>query len=104
MTYLQRLAHEIRRAVPAHLVPPDSNGLFLIYAVLATSKGEAVTAEDVHSAWVAWMELRGERHESMAPFSELPQTVREQDAPFVRAIKEVAIRGVERVSGMDQGQ
>lgn len=104
MTYMQRLASEIRRAVPAHLVPPDSNGLFLIYAVLACSKGEAVTAEDVHGAWVAWMEIRGEAHESMAPFSELPQAVRDEDAPFVRAIQEIARRGIERVSGMDQGQ
>jgi hypothetical protein len=51
-----------------------------------------VTAEDIHDAWTAWMEIHGEHHESMVPFEQLPQAVRVEDSPFVAAIQAVARR------------
>ena len=88
MTYLRSLAAQI-----ANSVGPDSTSssdhaeaLFLIYAVLARSKGTSTDARDVHDAWVAWMLIRGADHPSMVPFDELAPEVQQQDAPFVAAI------------------
>ena len=64
--------------------------LFLLYAVLLLAKGEDVTREDVHNAWVAWMEFNGEEHKSMVPFTELPPDTQAEDSPFVIAIRSVA--------------
>jgi hypothetical protein len=60
--------------------------------VLARGKRDRVTAEDIHDAWTAWMEIHGEHHESMVPFEQLPQAVRVEDSPFVAAIQAVARR------------
>ncbi len=92
MTYLHNLADAIRSQVPEHLVPPDSDSLFVIYAVLARAKPDGVTAQDVHDAWVAWMAGRGESHASMVPFEELPADVKAEDTPFVDAINAVQRR------------
>ena len=71
---------------------PDENtsDLFLLYGVLLLAKGEAVTREDVHNAWVAWMAIKGEDHQSMVPFSQLPPETQAEDSPFVLAIRQVA--------------
>ena len=62
VTYLDAVAEDIRRAVPPAVMPDeDTTDLFLSYAVLLLAKGEGVTREDVHNAWVAWMASRGER-------------------------------------------
>jgi hypothetical protein len=92
MSYLRELSEAIRAEVPARLIPEDADDLFLIYAVLARVKGEQVTEEDVHDAWTAWMETRGQRHQSMVPFDQLPQEVRVEDRPFVAAIHAVTGR------------
>ena len=86
MSYLRRLADQIRAGIPKPLVPPDSDDLFLLYAVLARAKGTGVQPQDVHDAWVAWMESRGRSHESMVPFADLPASTRAEDNPFVKAI------------------
>lgn len=87
MSYIRRLAKAIRDRVPAELVPPDSEDLFLIYAALGRTRGDATSARDVHDAWVAWMEIHRRRHRSMRPFEELPNEVRREDEPFVEAIR-----------------
>lgn len=61
--------------------------LFLIYAVFARAKGQAVSREDVHDAWVTWMAAEGESHESMRAFGELEPSVQAEDNPFVAAIR-----------------
>ncbi len=88
MTYLDDDAATIR----AHLsegvqVPDDADDLFRLYAVLARVKGSAVTDEDVHDAWVAWMLSRGETSDAMVPFDRLKARVQAQDAPFAQAIR-----------------
>ena len=93
MTYLEALSREIREAVPREALPDDdTSDLFLIYAVLLLAKGEEVRREDVHNAWVAWMTSKGEQHESMVPFAELPPATQAEDSPFVVAVRTVARR------------
>jgi hypothetical protein len=94
MTYLDEIAADIQNAVPRDALPDeDTTGLFLSYAVLLLAKGEGVTREDVHNAWVAWMVSKGEgaeSHESTVPFSALPPETQAEDSPFVIAIRTVA--------------
>lgn len=91
MSYIATIAASVRAAVPDDLIPSeDSDWLFLLYAVLVLTRGNATTAEDVHDAWSAWMEMRCEKHESLIPFDQLPSDVRHEDDPFVYAIRTVA--------------
>jgi hypothetical protein len=70
----------------------DLDDLFLLYALLARTKGQAVTSEDVHDAWAVWTLSRGEDHEAIKPYSELDASTRREDQPFVEAIRAVANR------------
>jgi len=91
MNYLAQIAERIRREIPPNKLPDgDLDSLFLAYAVLALAKGERITREDVHNAWVAWMTEQGKEHESLRPFSELPSDIKEEDDEFVMAIRRVA--------------
>lgn len=93
MNYIDALAAEIREEVPSGSLPGENTeDLFRIYAVLLLAKRASVTRGDVHDAWVAWMAMRGEQHESMAPFDELPAATRAEDSAFVQAIRRVAAR------------
>jgi len=88
MNYLEELAARIRAEVPEEALPEeDTRLLFLIYAVLGRAKGAAVSAADVHDAWVAWMTSRGEQHESMREFAALERDVQAEDSAFVGAIR-----------------
>jgi len=91
MTYIDDLAAQIQNALPTAALPEgDTSDLFRIYAVLLLVKGKDVTREDVHNAWVAWMVTKGEVHESMVPFAELSPDTKDEDSPFVDAIRSVA--------------
>jgi hypothetical protein len=91
MNYLQEIAAKIRSRVPAEAVPADdTTTLFLMYAVLLLVRGEDVSREDVHNAWVAWMSSRGGDHESAVPFSELDTETQAEDSVFVVAIRDTA--------------
>jgi hypothetical protein len=88
LTYIEQLAHQIRSSTPGDLVPDDdADRLFLIYAALALAKGQDVTRRDVHNAWAAWMAAREPAHESIRPFDELDEATKNEDDPFVAAIK-----------------
>lgn len=89
--YVREVAKRLLEALPPDSVPEsDAESLLLLYALLALAKGESVTREDVHDAWVTWMTLIQKTHPSMRPFSELPRDVQEEDEPFRRAIIAVA--------------
>lgn len=91
MNYLESLAREIHQTVPVDALPDDDTStLFLMYAVVLLARGEDTEREDVHNAWVAWMTSKGEQHDSMTPFSELPLETQAEDSPFVIAIRTVA--------------
>lgn len=91
MTYLEDVANAIRHAVPEDALPDeDTTSLLLSYAVLLLAKGEGVSGEDVHNAWVAWTLSKGEDHETLVPFSELSYDTQSEDSPFVVAIRTAA--------------
>lgn len=91
MTYVDELASEIREQVPAGLLPDgDTKPLFRLYALLALTKGRAVSAADVHNAWAVWMLERDPDHQSLKPFDALDAETQASDAPYVRAIRTVA--------------
>ncbi len=90
MNYLLEIASRIKAEVPESLLPDsETRNLFILYALIALSRGTSVTAEDVHNAWNAWMLLRGENHPSMVPFEELSKNKKEEDNPFLEAIRRV---------------
>jgi hypothetical protein len=89
--YVDRIANDIASRVTQDKTPDGDVGmLFRIYAVLALSKGDAVTARDVHNAWSAWMATQDPEHESLVPFEELPVDTQGEDSPYVEAIRQVA--------------
>lgn len=91
MNYLDELAERIKANVPSAALPEgDTRPLFLTYAVLALAKGEQVTSRDVHNAWAAFMAQQDPEHESLVPFEELDSDTRDEDTPYVIAIREAA--------------
>jgi hypothetical protein len=91
MSYLDDVATAIRGHVPADALPSgDLDALFRLYAVLALAKGDAVSAEDVHNAWAAWMQGGDADHDSLRPFEDLEAETRAADDPYVEAIRAAA--------------
>jgi len=91
MSYLDDVAATIRRYAPTNGSPtPDLDSLFRLYALLALAKGEAVTAEDVHNAWVAWRQDSDADHSEVRPFSELDHATQAEDEPYAGAIRSAA--------------
>lgn len=87
MSYLDDMADAIRGHVPQGALPDtDVAALFRLYAVLALAKGTAVTAQDVHNAWSAWMQTIDAAHSSIRPFGELDAATQAQDDAYVNAI------------------
>lgn len=91
--YLAEIASEIRaKAEKVTEVPPgEVDRLFAIYAVLLLAKGSAITAEDVHNAWTAWMLFEDPSHHALIPYERLDHATAASDLPFVAAIREAAL-------------
>ena len=93
MTYLDRIAAEIRLLLKPDLLPrEDLDALFRLYAVLALAKGADVSAVDVHNAWTAWMQDRWPEHPAIKPFDELDPATQALDEPFAQAIRTIGRR------------
>lgn len=94
MTYLDEIAAAIRDQISVDLLPDEDNldHLFRLYALLARAKGEATTSADVHDAWVVWALGRGDDHESIKPYDQLDGETKQEDEPFLRAIRAVALQ------------
>jgi hypothetical protein len=91
LSYIDDVAEAIHARVASDRLPnADTVALFRLYAVLALAKGEAVTLEDVHDAWAAWMSARDPEHPSLKPFDDLSSDVQDADAPYRDAIHAVA--------------
>ncbi len=92
-SYLTEDAMLIRSELPEGVEPPvDSDGLFILYAVLMRAKGESVTLSDVHDAWAAWILGTGSHHKPLVPFESLDPDSQRQDSPYVEAIRRAARR------------
>lgn len=85
MTYVDR----IRAALEAEQ-PSLDPCLLDLYALLALTRGEDVSLEDVHDAWSIWRARTDPRHHSIVPFKELTTEVQELDRPYADAIHKVA--------------
>lgn len=91
MNYVDLLATEIQRMAESKVVLPDDDAsLYRLYAVLLLAKGQEVTAEDVHNAWVAWASDHEPDNRSLRPFKELSLETQRKDDRFVEAIHQVA--------------
>ena len=91
--YLEKDAELIRDLLAPSASPPeDSAHLFVLYALLLRSKGSAVSSEDVHDAWSAWMSQTDPKHVSIRPYSELPQNTQSEDDPYLEAIHRAAAK------------
>jgi hypothetical protein len=90
--YLDDIAGLISAQLPEDALPdePHTQRLLRLYAVLVRAKGTAVTDEDVHDAWAAWMADTDPDHDALVPYSELEAETRAEDEPFVDAIRSVA--------------
>lgn len=93
MNYIDEWADHIRSLTPTQVVPDGATeSLFRLYALLALTKGAAVTCADVHNAWAVWMTEQDPSHESIRSFDRLSTEVREEDIPFVDAIKAAVLQ------------
>ena len=93
---MDKIASAVRQRVPDEVLGDEggADDLFRLYGLLALAKGIDTTAEDVHNAWVVWMVQRGEDHQSLRPFVELPAETQDKDRPFVAAIHAACREGL----------
>lgn len=90
-SYLERLASQIKAALPSDADPPEgADDLFLLYAILLRVKGEDTSASDVHDAWSVWMLHRNPQHQALVPYDALDEKTQLEDLPYMRAIHAVS--------------
>lgn len=95
MMYLDEIADEIESRLSPDVLPstgPSIHRLFRLYAVLVRAKGTAITDEDIHDAWSAWMADEDPAHSSLVPYAKLDPETRAGDRPFAEATRAVAAR------------
>lgn len=78
------LPHSAAHAAMCTLSTSSTRSLF--------AKGTAVSPEDVHNAWAAWMTHLGKHNDALVPFARLAPSTRAEDDPFVEAIRRVVTR------------
>ena len=92
MNYLDTIAAAIQRTAHPDAVTLDDLPLYRLYAVLLLAKGQAVTAADVHNAWVAWASEHQPTSPHLKPFAALSSHIQHKDEPYAEAIRAVAAR------------
>jgi hypothetical protein len=81
------------QAVIDHLdesIPGNDPDLLRLYALLALTKGQQTTLEDVHDAWALWRNTTRPDHPSLVPFDQLDPHVQELDRKYMQAIHAAA--------------
>jgi hypothetical protein len=90
-TYLDEDADLIRSLLARDVaVPVESQGLFVLYALIMRTKGQATSLSDVHDAWSAWKQGQDPAHRCLVPFRELDESTQLADLPYLHAIQEAA--------------
>lgn len=89
VTYIDKIAERIAAKASPDCVPDDML-LYRIYALLALTRGTAVTKRDVHDAWCVWKLQHVKEHKSLKPYAKLTQEVQDMDEPYRKAIEDVA--------------
>lgn len=90
MTYVDQIAEQIRSALPPKARPAEhADELYRLYALLVLTKGPDTTLENVHDAWSTWMSVHDPAHEALRPFRQLDQGTRNEDRPYLDAIRQV---------------
>lgn len=89
--YITAIASQIREQIDPGKLPDEGlDQLFASYALLALSRGEDVSDEDVHDAWSVWATQFDPQNDSLVPYDDLSAAVQEQDTIFRDAIRKVA--------------
>jgi hypothetical protein len=90
--YLEDIAAAVRKQIPPERLPAgDSTDLFLMYAVLARTKGLAITNSDVHDAWAAWIFKGDATHPALVEYEKLEAAVQQEDSEFAEAIRRAVV-------------
>lgn len=85
------IATRIRQELGQHVMQDAKfDVLFDMYAVLAITKGVAVTNQDVHIVWSIWARKHQPDHPAIAPYETLSRETQEADTPYTNAIRAVA--------------
>jgi hypothetical protein len=93
VNYLELIGAEIQREADPESTPPDEDmPLYRLYALLLLAKGNEVTDEDVHNAWVVWATEHQPESDKIMPFKELSLRSQRKDDPYTEAIRRVARR------------
>jgi hypothetical protein len=90
MNYLDAVATQIEAELHPSLRPDEqATELYRLYALLALTRGNETSLQNVHDAWSVWMASRQPDHAALVPFSELRVDQQEQDRPYADAILRV---------------
>lgn len=91
MNYIDEIAERIYLVNdPTGEISAEDMELHRIYAVLALTRGENTSRQDVHNAWSAWAASWQPAHGSLVPFWRLKLETQMSDQPYVDAIRTVA--------------
>lgn len=93
-TYIDKIVEEVKATSGVY-----NKELVRYYALLVLTKGENITASDVHDGWAMSMNFReqnehcwGHEHRSLIPFKELNIECQHKDDRFVESLREIAKR------------
>jgi len=91
-TYIEEIATRVKNVwAPQCALTEGDRTIYLIFAILALTKGTDTTKEDVHHALDAWNVLIDPEFKGVVPFDEMPAYIQNSAQPFVDAIHKVSI-------------
>ena len=86
MNYVGEILDRINAELPD--LEPD---LAQLYALLALTRGQATTLQDVHDAWSVWRHQDKPDHAALLPFDRLAPEVQELDRKYRDGIHRAAL-------------
>jgi hypothetical protein len=86
MNYIQEIESKLFEKLPE-----CPHNLVRLYALLVLTTGENTSWGNVHDAWAIWANHLTPQHKSLVEFELLHPSVKELDAKYAVAIREVAL-------------